>query len=93
MLSPYASITLPLRPSQGIRSGSERGVVIRVITSSLSTLLSAENASSVKVVKPTSAARVCTSPLRSEGSPAENIPSPCYSGSRADARQNFSIHC
>lgn len=91
-LSPYAIAALPLPPPWGIRPGSERRIVIRVITSSPSTLLSAESASSAKVVRQTSAVRVCISPIQSEGSSADIIPSPRHSGSGVDARQKLAVY-
>lgn len=54
-----------LFPTQGVRSGSNEYIVVRVITLSPSTLLSVESASFARVVRPTSADRVCiTSSIR-----------------------------
>jgi hypothetical protein len=85
-LSPYAIVTLLLVPPRGIRSGSDKGITVRVTMSFLSTPPSAESASSVRVVRPTSVVRVRASPLQSEGFSVDTIPSPCHSRSRADAR-------
>lgn len=74
----------------GVCSLSKRGILVRVTMSFLSTPLSAESVSSVRVVRPTSAVLVCAS-VQYVTILLTRSPSPRYSGSRADARQDLSI--